>query len=227
MAVVTAGSILLFILLYLMGNMASYQRKKNNISHAAVCNKLHELERNSAKIAMDLHDDIGNAITAVRIHVDSLPQTNELVTVSSLLGEIVEKVRGITAELLPEMVERVGLLEAVQNLFSSVPIRGYVRGTHIKMAKEKEVQLFRIVQELLGNTLKHAQATEINIVYEQVQNSAVLSYRDNGIGFNRNMKTEGLGLRNIEIRSYLVQACVYLHTAPGKGTSWRFEIPLS
>ncbi len=98
------------------------------------------------------------------------------------------------------------------------------------MPHDKELALYRVAQELLNNSIKHAEAFKIDIVIEFTYNSLILEVSDNGKGFNMEKKKAsagGIGLRNIESRIYLIKGNLDFTSKIGKGTKCSIKLPLN
>ena len=88
------------------------------------------------------------------------------------------------------------------------------------------LSIYRIIQELLNNTIKHAQAQEVLIQFTREGNELVIQYEDDGLGFDINQSGRGLGLENIKSRLNFLNATVAFDTKPGEGTSILIHVPI-
>ena len=139
------------------------------------------------------------------------------------MEETIASVRRVSHDLRPVVLERLGLVEAIGSLVDQVNQSGdlkiqfeqKVQGGGLE--KEDELNWYRIVQELINNTLKHAQATKIKIGISGSKNGLVLIFEDNGVGFPADTeKRAGLGLSNIESRLNLMKGHLeYIDTKKG------------
>lgn len=189
---------------------------KNELIHAVLDAK--ELEQR--RIAIELHDDIGSSLTALKLSFASLPIDEEE---RKLLNEGVQitigKVRSLSNRLLPSILEELGLIPAIKSLINTLSLQIPVMQFSVmavndpkneSQTREISLGLYRILQELINNILKYADATEIQIVVEQNNQGAQIVIIDNGNGFvptkKDKLKSQSLGLKNIESRSQQIQA---------------------
>ena len=154
-----------------------------------------------------------------------------------LIDETMEEIRNLSHNLMPEVVVKFGLKEALQQFISHT---GHGKGVRIDyqfvgqesgISPETAMHSYRIVQELVNNCLKHSEASEI--IVQLIANEGVLSIavEDNGKGFEINMTgknpdQEGIGLSNIENRITFLQGNFDIHSSTDSGTSINIEIPL-
>lgn len=189
---------------------------KNELIHAVLDAK--ELEQR--RIAIELHDDIGSSLTALKLSFASLPINEEE---RKLLNEGVQitigKVRSLSNRLLPSILEELGLIPAIKSLVNTLSLQiSTVQFSVVAVndpknesqTREISLGLYRILQELINNVLKYAESTEIQIVVEQSDEGVQIVLTDNGKGFiptkQDKLKSQSLGLKNIESRSQQIQA---------------------
>lgn len=173
-----------------------------------------EMERR--KLASDLHDSIGGMLSAIRMGVStlgrSLPNPASVDPTKKMLDDTISSVRQISRDLMPSTLEKFGLAQALRELCEKTQDTSFIQlnfneeGTVPMMQKSEELMIFRVVQELVNNAIKHAQASQINVMIG-LNDSFYVSVEDNGIGFNieaqRNDRSigKGLGLYSIENRA--------------------------
>lgn len=199
---------------------------KNEMVHAVLDAK--EIEQR--RIAIELHDDIGSSLTALKLSFASLPIDEEE---RKLLNEGVQitisKVRRLSNRLLPTILEELGLIPAVKSLvntlgqqvphihFSVIAVND---PPHEAQTREVSLAVYRILQELINNILKYADATMIEVTLEQNEEGIRMIISDNGKGFvptqEDKRKSQSLGLKNIESRSQQIDANIeYQLLKPG------------
>ena len=142
----------------------------------------------------------------------------------------------ITNDLLPVTLERDGLLQTIEDFISEIEIRsGLSVVYHAHAAAERmimahlKIHVYRIVTEMVQNTLKHANAKHINLQITSRKNKLHLYYSDNGKGFNLKkdlVHKRGLGLNNINSRVELLQGQLMLDTGRGRGVHYEIIIPV-
>lgn len=200
-------------------------------------------ENERRRIASDLHDDIGSLLSAARLYLrqfdpQASPAENDRVKEESLeiISKIIQNTRRITHDLLPSELEKFGLFAAAEDLCERINRTGQVSmnlvtSKSIRFALNKEVALYRVLQELINNTLKHAAAENIQVEYFWKQDRLVCRYIDDGKGFDTAVVLKrgraGLGLRNIESRISIIGGILHYESTPGKGLEVSIEVPVT
>jgi len=194
-------------------------------------------EEERQRIARDLHDEVGAMLSTLRLYMATTPgqqETTSLQRRKDMIDQIITRVRGISHELLPPGLELFGLQKTMEDLcLSYKPLPGievhfHSSDTPIDCAYDISLALFRILQELLHNTMKHAGADQVDVRLLIDNNKLHFSYHDNGrgfdpIGFSSGL---GLGLGSIESRARMVGGELLMDTAPGKGFALTLNIPM-
>ena len=196
-------------------------------------------ERERTRIGKELHDDVGALLTTTKLYLSQIspkasPEKLKATTdkMYSLFETMIQGIRNISQDLRPVILDRLGLEEAINSLVTTVNDLGVVttsfRNEAMQMvAKEDALNVYRILQELLNNTLKHANATEISIVFKNEQRNFVIIYKDNGVGFEYDQlqKKKGIGLKNIESRLSVLSG-TFSYDITNKGIKLTIKIPL-
>ena len=193
-----------------------------------------EKERN--RIGKDLHDEVGAMLTTSRLYFRHLDQGGSPEKFAELkqkaldlLEETMKSVRRVSHDLKPVVLERLGLVEAIANMSEQISETGVVKVCFKnewegKMDPEYELNWFRIVQELMNNTLKHSGANEIFITLGGDGQSVQVNYSDNGVGLTDEAGAKtGLGMQNIESRLGLIQGTLTYADEQGKGISLKMR----
>ncbi len=212
--------------------------------------ELHEIdillegqEKERIKIANDLHDNLGSLLATLKLNFQNLKlrkgerkdEEDQLYdTTDALLEEAYQKVRGIAHTKNAGVIGNEGLVPAIQNIAKKITIPNKLIvhvipfGLDERLENAIEVSIFRMVQEILTNAIKHAEASEINIHLTQHQQSLNIIVEDNGKGFNPKKvdKKEGMGLTNIEKKVEQMGGTFTIDSFEGKGTSIIIDIPL-
>ncbi len=195
------------------------------------------------RIAQDLHDRLGSILSTVKLHFSTMEeeirklqdkqhQSYKLAT--KMLDEAVDEVRKISHDLHSGSISKFGLKTAVNQLIQAIESSNAI---HIQFFDNQidgqdyagfEVELYRIIQELLSNTLKHAGATEVNMQLTRSEGFITFSYEDNGKGMDPEIlkKSEGLGMVSIQNRVRKINGRSTLDSMPGHGFTFIIEIPL-
>jgi len=190
-------------------------------------------ERERKRFAEDLHDDIGAMLSVIKLNLNRLEKKSEegemrviAGDTKSNLDQVIYQIRRITRDLLPPSLERFGLGSAVQELIDWLPdIEGlrvvYSESGEVRRFEiSREMAVFRIVQELLNNSLKYSKASRIDIRIRYGLEYLFLIVSDNGSGYDVGAaKGKGLGLQNLEGRANVIEARLKLKSWPRKGSS--------
>ncbi len=196
--------------------MLEQEELKNKHHYHLLRSSIEVQEAERKRIAHDLHDEIGVLLTTSRLYFNqlSLEQTEAEKQVSdkmnSLFDEMMINIRRISHDLRPVVLENLGLVEAVESLREKLLEAGmdftFEHQVSFRMTKESELVLYRILQELIGNTLKHAQASQIFISMKEQGKQFYLTYKDDGKGLAQGSYKGGLGMKSIESRLNLLDS---------------------
>ena len=201
-------------------------------------------EEERKRIAKDLHDDIGSKLNVIHLNMHRLKRFGKendkfnqiIVDINSLIHHTINTTRRISHDLLPPTLDDFGLVEALKELVGSF---GDGSGTdmHLEIfANERaeshklaELNLFRVVQELINNSIKHGKPENIRIKVWQETKEIRLQYTDDGKGFDAKKMREkkGLGLKNIDSRLNMVKASIKYESEVGKGIDVEILCPIS
>lgn len=195
-------------------------------------------ENERRRIASDLHDDIGSLLSAARLYLRQFatgPEDSKNTAIKAelltILDEMIANARRITHDLMPAELAKFGFVAAAQDLLARLTESGGIRAsfrgdTKRRLPPTVEIALYRVLQELVANTLRHAAATHITLDCEWEGKRLYLRYTDDGKGFAPDqLNRPGLGLRNIESRVGLVGGELDYRSAPGEGLSVRISVP--
>jgi PAS domain S-box-containing protein len=204
-------------------------------------------EAERRRISRELHDEMGQALTAIRfdlaeieheLHLDISTETRErLAEATSLAEQILEKTRELALDLRPSMLDDLGLLPTLRWY-----VNRYIKRLNIDIefeaidyderpTAEMETVLYRVVQEALTNVARHAQATRVRIHLRRTESKVIVTIEDNGRGFevqkvtSRETQEHGAGLLGIKERVASLGGSFDIQSDPGKGTRLSVEIP--
>jgi signal transduction histidine kinase len=196
-------------------------------------------EEERKRIAQDLHDDISSKlnIVALNSHLLTRPNLNDndvleiTRNIIDLTSKALDNSRKIAYGLLPPVLDKFGLHAGMQELcleFSSlkdVEVNYICKSIFNPLDKDRHLHVFRILQELMNNSLRHGKATIISILLEDLNGFKNCTYTDNGIGFEtgNNESKKGLGLKNIESRITFLRGTMHVKSAVGNGISVVFS----
>ncbi|MFT6021889.1 MAG: two-component system NarL family sensor kinase, partial [Saprospiraceae bacterium] len=202
-------------------------------------------EQERHRLAQEIHDGIGPMMSTIRLNLDAVKRDlgdipektlNKVNAMGDLIQNIATDIRQISHDLMPSALIDFGITEALNSLSQKInqsemlTVNFYHIGIKKRLERRVEVNLYRIVQELLNNAIKYAKAKTINIQLVQRDNMIVLTVEDDGIGFDQNKIDEflenGIGLRNINTRVTSLNGLFSIDTQKGKGVMSTIEIPV-
>jgi signal transduction histidine kinase len=170
-------------------------------------------ESERKRIAELLHDDVGNKLNVLSLWLnneDTWNNKRSKEVVTEQIPRLIDATRTISHALYPANLERLGLLitleELISNVDHSLSLQLIVNHTYHKRPVSFEVQIYRIIQEFLSNVIKHSKATEMSIQIRDATNALSIILSDNGIGFEKKILKNGMGLKNIESRLQSIHA---------------------
>ncbi|HYX30560.1 MAG TPA: PAS domain S-box protein [Pyrinomonadaceae bacterium] len=202
-----------------------------------------EIERQN--VARELHDEIGQILTAVLLNLQSVERTCTFRTCVpdvkesiQVVEDALKRVRELSLELRPSLLDDLGLVAAARWYAARYTARSGIVTEIIgdndigRISRELETACFRIIQEALTNTARHSRATRADIQIKRTNVHLYLTVRDNGIGFDAEALLNGqpsalaLGLHGMSERASAVSGHLDIESAPGRGTQVRVMVPL-
>lgn len=191
---------------------------------------IQEFERE--RIAILLHDDIGNKLNILSVWLNNKDTWNNERSKAIVIDQIpklIDVTRNISHSLYPVNFEQFGLIltieELISNIEASLSIKLKLLSDYSQNNISLDLQIYRVIQEFLSNVLKHSKASEMQIVIKGRKNSSHIILTDNGIGFDINMKKRGMGLKNIDLRLESINATSKWKSFKNKGTRLIISIP--
>ncbi|MGK6351631.1 ATP-binding protein [Parapedobacter sp. DT-150] len=235
------ASVIAFFLWKLAKEKLQSMTQKERLSQYQTILHVQEEERN--RIARDLHDGLGGLLAGIKLRLSALtsrslsaaPQVEEEEELSLVIGDLntaSDELRRIARNMMPETLLNIGLEHALSDLckfLNSLRTRILFQGLDLKPAYTGTIMtnVYRIVQELLTNALKHADASQIIVQCSDEKDHLFLTVEDNGKGFDAlNLKTGGIGLKSIENRVALLNGRMETDTQPHRGTTISITIPI-
>jgi signal transduction histidine kinase len=203
-----------------------------------------EAEENERKrIAGDLHDGLGQMISAVRMNLSGLADRITISTESdkllfdktiALTDESCKELRVVSHNMMPNALLKSGLSSAVKDFIdkidhSKLQVQLHTEGLNERLHSSVETVLYRVIQEIVNNVIKHSSANRLDISLFKDAEGISCTIEDNGKGFNQEAKekSDGIGLKNIQARISYLKGSVEFDSAPGRGTLVAIHIPLS
>jgi signal transduction histidine kinase len=231
--------IITIIIIYFFASIIRYHRRYMKLQREKIFAEITIRENERKRIAADLHDSLGPLLSAVKLNIGNVDIENPgdkalLEKTAGHLDEIIGSMRRISHDLLPNTLERNGLLEAIREFIGQVTIKQGLNiqlyiVKEIRIPKEKEIHIFRMIQEIVHNTIKHAQAVNLQIGFSEEGGHLLCLTKDDGKGFDKEKvlaASQGLGLRSLESRCEILNGILSLDSAPGAGTNYFIKIPV-
>jgi PAS domain S-box-containing protein len=201
-------------------------------------------EKERERFAKDLHDGLGPLLSTIKLYINELGEEdidpeekkNFVKYTNELIDDAISSARNISNNITPQTISKYGFVKAIESFIKKVnksdKIEITFKSQDIKERFEQTIELilFRVTSELINNTIKHANADNIIIIIEEINNSIILSYKDDGIGFNVDEALEkspdGIGLMNIISRVQSINGYCNFYNEEGKGTNIKIKIEL-
>lgn len=208
----------------------------------ATVNILTAEENERKRIAAELHDGIGQLMMAAWMNLQAIGKQQDikeneqqqlLQKTTLLVGESCKEIRQVSHNMMPNALLKKGLVNAVKEFTqqidkSVISINVQAEGLDMAIDSLTETILYRVIQECVNNTIKHAQATELDISIYNTEEGIDMLIEDNGKGFDASLLSNndsGLGLQNIRSRISFLKGSVHWDSVPGNGTVVSIHIP--
>jgi signal transduction histidine kinase len=226
-----------------------YQQKQNayfkNIetlkaSHenAMLQSQLEIQEQTLQNISREIHDNIGQKLTLAKLHLNTVSFDDKEKTVTqvndsiNIIGEAINDLSDLSHSMSSEIILNNGLIKALEYEESQLKRSGLYKiqftttGNQVYLDSSTELVLFRIVQEVLNNIIKHASASTIQMHVHYNEADLSIEINDNGKGFNLAENIKGTGLQNIKKRTALLNGNLQISSNENMGTEIKIKIPL-
>lgn len=239
-----AGSIVVFVVFY-QKRMIKEQLKRQVLEveyqQKMMQAELQSQESERRRLAADLHDSIGGMLSTIRVGLVTmgrlLPDPQGISETKQMLDDTISSVRRISHDLMPSTLEKFGLIQAIKELCdrfqatSRIEITFSEPGNIPPIEQQRELMIFRVVQELLNNAIKHARANIIQVTI-LINVELYVSVEDDGIGFDAEVQKNdkrighGLGLFNMENRARLLGGRIEHENGRPQGSKTILILPL-
>ncbi|HMJ46018.1 MAG TPA: ATP-binding protein [Ferruginibacter sp.] len=238
-AILITSVVLGIIIVFFIISITRQQRKNLELHRLNILAEITALEKERSRIASDLHDELGPVLSAVKMKINSFELHDEedriqMEKTNVHIDDLLQRIRDISFDLMPNSLIRKGLIPALRefvdylNNDSSISFV-FTSETELQVNEQKAVNIYRIVQEIAHNTIKHSGASRLSINVKMVNKYLQMNINDDGVGFEYEKKaseTMGFGLRGLVSRTEVIGGQMYLDSVPGKGTNYSFEIPI-
>lgn len=254
--IVIGAAMVLLLVVFIVTILFLYQRRQHRQEKELVIMKDQyqqevlrsqlEIQENTLKaIGQELHDNIGQLLSVVKLSLAGLPIETEdtayepLQNTRQILNKAVMDLSDLTKTMHTDRISMVGLAESIKLELGSIKRSGLcnvqfsMTGKETEMDPQHAIFIFRIFQENINNILKHAKADLINVHLSYDAEFFKLEIADNGVGFNieekreSNKSSRGVGLSSMYNRAQLIGARFSIKSEPGKGSTATIELPLA
>jgi two-component system, NarL family, sensor kinase len=204
---------------------------------------IHAEENERKRIAADLHDGVGQMMSAAKMNLSafeneiSFKDDSQKMSFERLIGlvdESCKEIRSVSHQMMPNALLKSGLASAVKEFIDKIDnrilkINLHAEGLDERLDSNTETVLYRVIQECVNNVIKHSRATNLDIALIKDKDGISATVEDNGRGFNitDKQKFEGIGLKNIRSRVEFLKGTVDFDSSPGKGTLVAIHIPVA
>ncbi len=201
--------------------------------------KLEIQEQALQNISWEIHDNVGQLLSVAKMQLNILQlnvpenQQSKIQETSDIVGKSLQELRGLAKSLNPDTIKNKGLIESIKleidrfNRLNFINSSLKISDEPYNLSNEKEIILFRILQEFSNNTLKYSKAENLVIELKYTDNQLEIYAEDDGIGFDINDKSnhEGIGLLNMESRAKLIGGTIDLKSSENNGTKLYISCP--
>jgi len=247
------GTLILLIITLILGYVFLQNRRKNQ--QLKMQQLIFEQKKNTTaavmqagenerkRIAEDLHDSVAQKMVVAKLNLEAfeshLPKMDEeqqrvFNNIFSLVDESCTEVRSLSHSMMPQAFFRSGLTDAIKDLIDKIDTKNLqisfsAEGNLDNIDKDKEIMVYRIIQECIQNVLKHAKADKLDIAIIAENNEMDVTIEDNGIGFDLHSikNSDSYGMKNIQSRIDFLNGKLDIDSQPGIGTVIAFYIPVT
>jgi signal transduction histidine kinase len=242
------GTLLLTLLAFtLIVSLIIYKRRqqrhiteKLNLQHQfqseLLQSKLEVQEQSFQYFSEEIHDNVGQLLSLIKYQLHKIgrkggePVQQDVAQSQELLGKAITDLRSISHTLNGNFITQAGLRASLEKELTYVcnakPVQCSlnISGEAYQLPPEKELMIFRIIQESIANALKHAAPTDIQLHLHYAPDSLTIDITDNGTGFDTAQQSSGIGLSNMHTRTQLIGGTLHLQSSPENGTNIHLTI---
>jgi signal transduction histidine kinase len=238
LAIISASIFVLLLIVAAFMLFRIYLKRKNKLllekelmniqfEQTLLQSKLEIQEQTFRDISQELHDNIGQMLSLVSINLNTLNvpgESDRIAKMDELLGKALTDLRNLSHSLDADYIRNNGWTGLVIKLMNNLEATGKFQ-TNVQLDEdlpslgtEKPIILFRMIQEVVHNIIKHANANTIYLNGKKENNKLIITIKDNGKGFSENTVSGGAGLQNLQNRAKMIHAELTINSQPGMGT---------
>ncbi|MFT3748653.1 MAG: ATP-binding protein [Agriterribacter sp.] len=213
---------------------------KAHFSQTLLQSQLEIQDQTLQHISRELHDNLGQIASLIKINLNTIQLENtakaaqKIEDTKELIRQLITDLKGLSVRLNSDRITQFGLIKTLQaeteriNSTDAFSASFEATGTDPTLTPEKSIILYRMIQEIINNIIKHSEAKHIDIKLNATENLFTLVFRDDGIGFNveEKLNNSGAGLLNLQNRAKLINAQLTIQSTPGNGTVFTIQMPL-
>ncbi len=240
--IIVASSVILFFLIFFYLFIVQLHRRrimhekelldlKGQYEQVIMQSQLEIQEQTFRNISQEIHDNIGQVLSLAKLNLNTIPAADntreKLEITEQLLGKAIADLRDLSKSLNGDKITNLGLASAIEQELRMIEKTLSIRASlsydenELVVTDEQTIVVFRMVQEILNNCIKHARASSLDVDISTAQSKSCITVADNGVGFDIDSldeKETGIGLKSMQRRAQLINAQVQINSAPGKGT---------
>lgn len=255
-ALVTGSIVLTLVIVLVLLVIIARKRRRLNIAkiekqiktadyaHTVLQSQLEIQEQTLKKISQEIHENIGQILSLVKLNINTMncdePEVlqGKIDDSKVMITKAIQDLRDLSKTLDADYVIRMGLPKSIEYELELIKKSGgfntqlLIEGNYYRLDPSQELILFRIVQEVFDNTIKHSKATSIMVYIQFEACKFLLKIKDNGIGFNVNSLADNdysfdqKGIGNMHTRAKMINTNLSLYSSPGKGTTVELTLPI-
>ncbi len=241
--------IILFFIVFGIVFFVAFQRRKNKLlfdkfkaeqrfEDEIFKSRLEIQEQALKNVSWELHDNIGQLLSTAVMQINIMStgietkSAESLQDVRKLVGDSLQEIRNLSKTLNNEVIHNIGLEKSIRveldrfEKLRFLKTKLSVIGEEIDIDPKDEIILYRIIQEFFSNTIKYAEASNLEVELKYTSNSLDIKIQEDGVGFDMKTVQENSGLLNMKSRAAMVKAGYDYKTAPGKGVVLTISYPL-
>lgn len=246
-SIISLLALLIISLIYLYHNKAhTYQtslgKMKFEFEKNLLATRVEIQEQTFLNISREIHDNINLSLTLAKLNLNTLDwsdvnkASNCVEDSIDIIGSAITNLSDMSKSMNPELIGNLGLINALENeimriqKLARIPINLELTGNPVFIESEKELVVFRIIQEAFNNIIKHSQAKNVTLKLHYDFNHIEIFIKDDGVGFNQDLrlilKESKAGLLNMQTRAELFKGSISIESIPQHGTQLLIKIPI-
>ncbi|MCC6289721.1 MAG: sensor histidine kinase [Chitinophagaceae bacterium] len=242
-ALLLLGTFILFLSILFSNKQIKNKKERaelqSQFSQTLLQSQLEIQDQTLQHISHELHDNIGQIASLIKINLNTIQLENvgkaqqKIEDTKELIRQLITDLKGLSVRLNSDRITQFGLIKTLQaeadriNKTGAFSANFASNGADPTLAPEKSIILYRMIQEIINNIIKHSEAKHIDIKLNAAENLFTLVFTDDGIGFNveEKLTNGGAGLLNLQNRAKLINAQLTIQSTPESGSVFTIEMP--